>query len=201
MQHSWVIGRVIRDLRERAGMTQAELAGRLGVSDKAVSKWETGRGYPDISLVESLAAELGVSAAELLAGCAVTNTNTAANMLRSQLYACPVCGNVLVATGACHVSCHGVTLPPLEAEPAEGEHALELSMVEDELYVRSSHPMDKTHYASFLVAIGPDRVQLVRLYPEGSCEARFRRAGVRDVYLFCRRDGLFHAEARRVRST
>ena len=198
MQQSWIIGREIRKLRERAGMTQAELAARLGVSDKAVSKWETGRGYPDITLVEPIAAELGVSTAELLAGCAVTNTNVGANMLRSRFYACPVCGNVLVASGQAHVSCHGITLPPLEAEPAREEHALELSVVEDELYVRSSHPMSKDHYVSFLAAVGPDRVQLVRLYPEGPCEARFRRAGVRNVYLFCRRDCLFCADARQV---
>ncbi len=146
-------------------------------------------------MVEPIAAELGVSAAELLAGCVVTNTNRAANMLRSKFYVCPVCGNVVFSSGEAHVSCHGIVLPPLEAEPADGDHAIEARMVEDELYVRSSHSMDKVHHITFLAALSLDRVQLVRLYPEGPCEARFRRAGVRDLYLFCRRDGLFHVKA------
>ena len=187
----WVIGATIKQLRERRGLTQAELAAQLSVSDKAVSKWETGRGYPDITLVEPLAGVLGVSPAELLCGCAVTNTNVSANMLRSKLYVCPVCNNVLVSSGEAHVSCHGIALPALEAEPAEGTHALSVSMAEDELFVSCAHPMDKAHHLTFLVAVGPDRVQLVRLYPEGAAEARFRRAGVRDVYAFCNRDGLF----------
>ena len=193
MVTSWVIGSAIRELRERASMTQAELACRVGVSDKAVSKWETGRGYPDITLIESLARELGVSTAELLAGAAVNNTNVSANMLRSALYVCPVCGNVVVATGDAHVSCHGITLPSLAAEPAEQDHALEISIVEDELYVRCNHPMSKAHHLTFLAAASPDRVQIVRLYPEGPAEARFMRAGVLDVYAYCNRDGLFAA--------
>ncbi len=187
----WVMGTTIKELRERLGMTQAELARRLAVSDKAVSKWETGRGYPDITLLEPIAHELGVSAAELLAGSAVTNPNVSANMMRSKFYSCPVCGNVVFAVGNAHVSCHGITLPPLEDELADEEHVLEASMVEDELYVQSNHPMEKAHHLTFLAAVSLDRVQLVRLYPEGPSEARFTRAGVRDVYLFCNRDGLF----------
>lgn len=187
----WVMGTTVKELRERRRMTQAELAQKLGVSDKAVSKWETGRGYPDITLLEPIARELGVSVAELLAGSAITNANVSANMLRSKFYSCPVCGNVVFAVGNTHVSCHGITLPPLEDEPANDSHELEVSMVEGELYVRSAHPMEKAHHLTFLAAISLDRVQLVHLYPEGPAEARFTRAGVRDVCLFCNRDGLF----------
>lgn len=201
----WVTGRIIRELRERIGITQAVLADRIGVSDKAVSKWETGRGYPDITLVEPLASVLGVSTAELLSGCAVTNTNVSANMLRSRLYVCPVCGNVICAIGEAHVSCHGIALPPLDAEPADERHELSMEMVENELYVHCGHPMDKAHHLTLLAAVSPDRVQLVRLYPEGPAEARFRRAGVRDVYVYCNRDGLFGAQvptfARRRKAT
>lgn len=194
----WVIGSTIRDLRERMGMTQLQLAKKVAVSDKAVSKWETGRGYPDITLVEPLACALGVSTAELLSGSAVKNTNTCANMLRSHIYVCPVCGNAIVATGEAHVSCHGIALPPLEAEPMEEPHTAEASMIEGELYVRSEHPMEKRHHLSFMAAVSPDRVQLVRLYPEGAAEARFKRAGVRHVYLYCNRDGLFRMDVSRV---
>ena len=57
----YVTGSVIRRLRERKQMTQEELAERIHVSGKAVSKWETGRGYPDISLLGPLAEALGIS--------------------------------------------------------------------------------------------------------------------------------------------
>ena len=67
MDH-YVTGGVIRALREKKKLTQSALADRIGVSDKAVSKWETGRGLPDITLLEPLAAALGVSVIELLRG-------------------------------------------------------------------------------------------------------------------------------------
>ncbi len=61
-------GSFICGLRKEKGMTQAALAERLHVSDKAVSRWETGRGFPDINSLETLAEELSVSVAELLRG-------------------------------------------------------------------------------------------------------------------------------------
>ena len=95
----YVTGEVIRRLRENRKKTQEELAEQLHVSSKAVSKWETGRGFPDISLLEPLARALGISVIELMAGGEVRNRNRAANMLRSRIYVCPVCGNVIQSTG------------------------------------------------------------------------------------------------------
>ena len=57
--NTYVTGSTIKKLREARGMTQAQLAERIGVSDKAVSKWETAKGLPDISLLQPLAAALG----------------------------------------------------------------------------------------------------------------------------------------------
>ena len=96
MDH-YVTGGAIRALREKQGMTQAELAEQLCVSDKTVSKWETGRGFPDVSLLEPLGKALHISVPELLCGQAVVNTNRSANMLKSCFFACPVCGNVVFA--------------------------------------------------------------------------------------------------------
>ena len=192
------VGRVIRELREQRHMTQAELARQIGVSDKAVSKWETGRGCPDISLMETLGEALGTSSAELLGGRAVRNDNVAANMLRSKIYVCPVCGNVVCSSGEAYVCCHGSQLLPLEAQPAAGEHALFARMVEGELFVTSAHPMDKDHHLTLLFASSPDRVQVVRLYPEGPAEARIMRQGVRNVYVNCSRHGLFYAPVARL---
>lgn len=111
----YITGSTIRTLREALHMTQAQLAEAISVSDKAVSRWETGRGYPDITLLEPLAAALKVSLTELLSGGAVSNRNRAGNMLRSALYVCPVCGNILHAAGEAVISCCGIPLAPLEA--------------------------------------------------------------------------------------
>ena len=56
-----LLGTTITNLRKKKQMTQAVLANLLNVSDKTVSKWETGLGYPEISLLPKLAAILGVS--------------------------------------------------------------------------------------------------------------------------------------------
>ena len=64
----YVTGAVIRRLRERKKITQEELADMIHVSGKAVSKWETGQGFPDISLLEPLAKALDISVIQLLSG-------------------------------------------------------------------------------------------------------------------------------------
>ncbi|MCR4805407.1 MAG: helix-turn-helix domain-containing protein [Clostridia bacterium] len=188
---SYVTGAVIRRLRENKKMTQEELAAQICVSGKAVSKWEVGKGYPDISLLEPLAKALGISVIELLSGENVSNRNRSFNMLRGKFYVCPVCGNVIRATGEAVISCCGVTLPALEAEPADDDHAIRVEAVEDEYYVTVAHPMTKDHYISFLAAVSDQGMQLVKLYPEGNAEARFKISRVRDLYAFCNRHGLF----------
>lgn len=61
-------GQFICILRKQRGLTQRELAEAIGVTDKAVSRWERGRGLPDVSLLSPLAGALGTSVTELLAG-------------------------------------------------------------------------------------------------------------------------------------
>ena len=187
----FITGAVIRKLRENKHMTQEELAEKIFVSSKAVSKWETGQGFPDISLIEPLAEALGISVIELLSGADIRNRNRSAHMARGTFYVCPVCGNVLYAVGEAVVSCCGITLPPLEAEEADAEHLLRAEAVEDEYYVTVDHPMTKEHYISFLAAVSDHGIQLVKLYPEGACEARFRIDRVTGFYAYCNRHGLY----------
>ncbi len=191
MMNQYVTGAVIKELRETNKMTQSGLAEKLGVSDKTVSKWETGRGYPDITLLEPIAKALRVSVAELFSGNPVHNANVSANMLRSKFYVCPVCGNVIHSMGESVVQCHGILLSPLEAEPADEQHMIFVERVDDEYYVRIDHSMTKEHYISFAAAVSPADIQTVKLYPEGNAEARFRIRGVRKIVFFCNRDGLF----------
>lgn len=62
------IGRFIAACRKEKGMTQAQLAERMNVSDRAVSKWETGKNLPDSSIMLELCAELGITVNDLLNG-------------------------------------------------------------------------------------------------------------------------------------
>ncbi|MBR0445147.1 MAG: helix-turn-helix domain-containing protein [Clostridia bacterium] len=191
----YVTGNTIRKLREERRMTQEELASELFVSAKTVSKWETGKGFPDISLLEPLAAALHISVMELLAGGEIKNENRSANMLRSHFYMCPVCGNVILSTGNALISCCGITLPPLQTEDPEEAHRLLVSRDADEFFVEMPHAMTKEHYISFLAAVSDQGIQFVKLYPEGAAEARFKAARVKWIYAFCNRHGLYRTEA------
>lgn len=189
--NTYITGATIKSLREAKGFTQNDLAERIGVSDKTVSKWETAKGLPDISLMEPLASALGVSISELISGQRVKNRNQSANMLRSKLYACPICGNIIQSTGEVVISCCGITLPPLETENTDNVHKLTIEQVEDEHFVNIDHPMTKEHYISFIAAVTGDRCQLVKLYPEGNAQCRFQLRGHGILYFYCNQHGLF----------
>lgn len=197
----------IKSLRDQRGFTQRALADAVGVTDKAVSNWESGRGLPDISLVEPLAAALGVSVAELLTGDVRQNANRAGNLLRARFYVCPICGNVVYALGEGSFSCCGVQLLPCEAEPAEpgelaapaeelepgsaGRHAISVERIEDEWYVTLDHPMRKDHFISFIAYVSTGGVTIQKLYPEQEAAARFRAGMSGVIYTYCNRHGLF----------
>ena len=189
--NTYVTGTTIKQLREERQLTQAELAERIGVSSKTISKWETAKGLPDITLLQPLAQALGISVIELMNGEHITNRNISANLLRSKFYVCPVCGNILHSTGNAVVSCCGITLPPLEAEEPDAEHAITIENVEDEHFVTIHHSMTKAHFISFVAFVTSDRVQLVKLYPEGNAETRLQLRGMGKIYFYCNHHGLF----------
>ena len=189
--NQYVTGTIIKQLREKNDLTQLQLADKLGVSDKTISKWETGKGYPDITLLEPIADALRVSVTELISGNTVHNENVSANMMRSKFYVCPVCGNAIHTMGEAVIQCHGVQLMPAEAEPTDEQHMIFIERVEDEYYVRIDHEMTKEHYISFIAALSSDGIQMVKLYPEGNAEAYFRIRGVKRIVFFCNHDGLF----------
>ncbi len=194
---NYVTGALIKKLREAKHLTQEELADKVCVSGKAISKWETGRGFPDIGLLEPLAKALGISVVELLSGTDITNRNRSSDMKKSKFYVCPVCGNVIQATGEAVMICCGITLPPLEAEIPDSEHLISIEVVEDEYYVTVDHPMTKTHYISFLAAVSDQRIQLEKLYPEWASGTRFKIDGVQRIYAYCNRHGLFVLDLRK----
>lgn len=187
---AYITGATIKNLREKKGLTQAELAEKLCVSSKAVSKWETGKGLPDITLIEPISNALGVSVMELISGDAVTNKNISSNILRSKFYVCPLCGNIIRTTGDAVISCCGISLPALEAEESDGEHEVTIEKVEDEYFITVHHDMTKEHFISFIAHLTSDKVQFVKFYPEGNAETRMSLRGRGYLYFYCNKHGL-----------
>lgn len=187
---NYVTGATIRRLRESKGLTQAALAEKIDVSPKTVSKWETAKGLPDISLLDPIASALDVSVMELMSGNTVINRNISGNMLRSKFYCCPICGNIIHTTGEAIISCCGVALPPLDAEDTDDAHEIVMEQVEDEQFIVVKHEMTKAHFISFLAYVTTDRVQLVKLYPEGDAQCRLNIRGRGYLYLYCNHHGL-----------
>lgn len=187
---TYITGAVIKRLRENKNLTQSDLAQKIGVSSKAVSKWETGKGLPDISLIEPLSMALGVSVMELMSGDTVINKNTSSNVLRSKFYVCPLCGNVIRTMGDAVISCCGIKLSFLEAEDIDESHDITIENVEDEHFITVNHDMTKTHFISFIAYLTSDRVQFIKLYPEGNAQTRLQLRGSGYLYIFCNKHGL-----------
>lgn len=187
---NYITGATIKRLREEKELTQTQLAEKIGVSGKAVSKWETAKGLPDITLIEPLSKALGVSVMELMSGDTVINKNVSSNILRSKFYVCPVCGNIIRTTGDAVISCCGITLPTLEAEEADEAHEIKIEKVEDEYFVTLNHEMTKTHFISFIAHLTSDKVHFVKFYPEGNAETRLQLRGKGYLYIYCNKHGL-----------
>lgn len=184
----YITGSMIKRLREKKGYTQSSLAEKLFVSEKTISKWESGRGLPDISLLEPLAVILEVSLIELFNGEKVTNTNVSANIEKTNFYVCPICNNVNMSIGEGTYSCCGCELIKQEAEEL---NVLNIDYQDNEIYINISSPMKKSDYISFIAYITSDSIQFKKLYPEQTSEARFLRNGHGYVFYYNNRNGLF----------
>lgn len=187
-------GRLIRQLRNEIGLTQQQLAEKIHVSDKTISKWECGQGFPDVSLLQDLADVLGVNSDKLLAGNLEPSPIRGGNMRKIKFYVCPECGNIITATVGADVSCCGRRLEPLEVHKPDAAHQLKFEEVEDEYYITFDHEMTKSHYLNFVAWVGIDRVMLVHLYPEQSGELRMPKFRNGCYYFGCNEHGLFRCE-------
>lgn len=107
-----------------------------------------------------------------------------------------LCGNIIFGTGEAVVSCCGLTLPTLEAEDVDDAHRARIEQVEDEYYISLEHEMSKTHNISFIAAIRDDGFELIKLYPEGGAEARFKMRRTKHILYYCNRHGLFKMKLR-----
>lgn len=130
---------------------------------------------------------------ELLTGEIAQNINRSGNMLKCKFYVCPICGNIIHALGEGIYSCCGITLPSLEIEDPDPTHEINVELIDSDYYVTIDHPMTKELYVSFMAFVTGDRLQLVKLYPEQSCEATFQRRGHGIFYAYCNRHGLYRS--------
>ncbi|RGZ00445.1 helix-turn-helix domain-containing protein [Clostridium sp. AM58-1XD] len=191
---NYVTGKVIKELREKNKMTQKQLAERLCVSDKTISKWETGRGLPDGAVIADLAGALKVSLAELLTGEYTENENRCANMRKVSFYVCPVCQNVIQAVGKGSYSCCGILLPQLEPEEMDEEHEINLEVIDHEYCISIEHDMNKKHYISFAVYVTSGHTEFAKLYPEQEAQVRFTKKGHGFIYIYCNKHGLYRIQ-------
>lgn len=182
----------IAQLRRQRGWSQEELAEHMGVSRQAVSKWESGRGAPDVSLWAALSAVLGADVLKLLRGELAPNRPDTGRMDRIRFYVCPGCGNILTSTSGAALSCCGRRLSPLSPAPVDAAHAVREEETDGERYVTVAHEMSKEHYLLFAACVCADRVFLQRLYPEQNPAFRLPRMGRGGwLYFYCVRHGLF----------
>lgn len=166
------VGRLIFALRQEKGMTQKKLADTMGISDKAISKWERGLGCPDVTLLSALSSVLGAHIESILTGDLEPNLTDGGNMRKLAFHVCGTCGNIITSTGDADIACCGRTVPALVPKPADADHGLSMEEVEDDWYITFPHPMSKGHFIRFIACVSYDRVLLVRLYPEQGSEVR-----------------------------
>lgn len=185
-------GALIRRLRRELGLTQLQLAGQLGVSDKAVSKWERGLGSPEVSTLPRLSQVLGVDLSRMLQGDLTPNDLVGGNMKKLNYYACPVCGGLTFCIGAAEVSCCGRKLSPLTPRKAATEEKLQMEEVETDWFITSSHPMRKENYISFVAFATGDRLQVIKQYPEWDLQLRIPRRGHGMLLWYAQADGLLY---------
>lgn len=187
------MGDIIRTMRRERNLTQRQLADRLNISDKTVSKWERGMGCPDVSLLAQLAFVLGISLDRLLTGVMPVNTFVEGNMKKSKYHVCTACGNVVISTGNAEVACCGRKLLPLEMKKAEPEKKLHVEQIEDEWYVTApGRSMTKEDYISFVALAGGDNIHIIKQYPEWELQVRFKRRGHGMLIWYSDSEGLMY---------
>ncbi len=184
-------GKLLRSLRLEKGLTQKQIADALGIVPKTVSKWETGHGFPDVSLITELSKILGVTEQSLLVGYLSQNKKQSGNMKRSKFYVCSQCGSQMQGLGECKVICCGKELLPLKPSAVDEQHKPLITNLENDFYIIFSHEMTKDHYIQFLTYLGIDNSITVRLYPEQECAVRIPKSYSGKIVYYCNKHGLF----------
>ena len=193
------VGVLLKALRKEKAMTQKQVADRMYISDKTISKWERGLGCPDVSLLGELSELFEVNIEKILLGELEINDMETGNLKRIKFYVCPNCGNVISTTGDAELSCCGRKLAPLVAKPADEKHSPVITDDDGEYYITFDHEMSKAHFIAFVAYVSTDRSLFIRLYPEQTAAVRLpkmsggklgKKFGSK-LYYYCSSDGLW----------
>ena len=184
-------GMLIRTLRLRHGYTQLGLANAIGVSDKAVSKWERGYGAPDISLLPELSKALAVDMEALLKGDLEEAMKCNDNIKKTRFYICSDCGNLMTSMDDAAIVYCGKKLSSLVPSKVDDAHVLDIERSDGGLFITTSHEMTKDHYISFVAFLTDDTMIVKKLYPEWNLQVRLPFFAYGTLLWFCNRDGLF----------
>lgn len=185
-------GLLIRELRTKQHLTQCELAEKIGVSDKAISKWERGCGAPDVSLLPVLAESLKVDIQALLQGDLNENAHSSGNVKKIKVFLCPKCHNLVFSFEQAQISCCGEKLAPLIPKKAEDKDRLSVEPMDGEWYITADHEMSREHYVSFAAFLTGDTLIVRKLYPEWNMETRIPFFAHGTLWWYCTKHGLFY---------
>ena len=185
------IGKLIFTLRKNASLTQSQLAQKLNVSDKAVSKWERGFGCPDISLLPELAKIFEIDLETLLKGELENRDVLGGNLKKLKFYVCQNCKNVITSMTETNITCCGKKLKSLQAQNSLETHQLKIEKIENELFITTEHPMTREHYISFVALLSCDSLVLKKLYPEWDLQIRLPILPYGKLFYFCTEHGFF----------
>ncbi len=183
------IGNIIRTLRAEKALTQKQLAEKLGVTDKAVSKWENGGGCPDLSLLPNLCTVLETDIETLLSGKLLAKPAENGNMKKTKFFVCPICGNIITSLSDIEVCCCSRKLSLLTAQKSDD---INIEQVENDWYVTCSHPMTKDDYISFIAFAAGDNLQVYKQYPEWDIQLRIPKRGRGILFWHSTTKGLFY---------
>ena len=176
-------GNLIRSLRIKKGLTQKELAQMICVTDKAVCKWEKGRGCPNITLISQLSKVLEVDIQSILQGYLDKNKKIGENMNHLKFCKCPTCGNLVTSIKSVELSCCGNKLSPVSAQTrSDPEYQPVIQEFDGQYSIKFNHPMTKSNYISQVIVVRYDQIMTVNLYAES--EAIITIPQVRGIRLF-----------------
>lgn len=189
-------GELIRKLRTDMRLTQKQLAEKLHVSDKAVSKWECGNGCPDLSLLTALSEVFGTDTDTLLTGEILKNEREKGDMKKLRFYICNDCGNIITATSDAAVTCCGNKLTALEPREAMESEMLIAEDIGGEWYITSDHEMTKDNYISFVAYVNENSVMIFKQYPEWSININLPMFRSGRLIWYCNKEGILYQKIR-----
>lgn len=188
------MGALIARLRREKRLTQLQLAEQMHISDKTISKWERGKGCPDVSMLPELSRILEVDLEGLLSGQLDANTMWRRDMKRMNFFLCPDCGNLIMALADASVSCCGKRLQAVQPQKASEAERLSVERIENDYYITAAHPMEKAHFISFVALATGDSLLLRRQFPEWELQTRIPAIAHGRLLWHCTRHGLFYQE-------